>query len=102
MSRCLQRFSAVLIATALLLIQVVPAAAATRGEYETRGATNLVADAMFLRPLGLVMIGVGTALWAAVVFPVVLLTRPMDVGDSMGHLIWRPIRYTFGDPLGHH
>ncbi len=102
MSRCLQRFSAVLIAAALLLIQVVPAAASIREGRENEGETNLVADAMILRPLGLVMIGVGAAVWAVGVFPIVMLTRPMDLDDSMSHLIMRPIRYTFVDPLGHH
>ncbi len=102
MSRCPQRFSAVLIAFALLLVQVAPVAAATGQDLENRGATNLVADALILRPLGLAMIGVGSALWAVGVAPFVAITRPMDLGKSMNHLIMRPVRYTFADPLGHH
>ncbi len=102
MSRCPQRFSAVLIAVALLLVQVAPVAAATGQELENRGHTNLVADALILRPLGLAMIGVGSVLWAVGVAPFVAITRPMDLGKSMNHLIMRPVRYTFVDPLGHH
>jgi hypothetical protein len=102
MSRCLQRFSAVLIAAALLLIQVAPAVAATAQELENRGRTNLVADALLLRPLGLMMVGVGAVVWAVGVAPFVAITRPTDLGKSMDYLIARPVRYTFADPLGHH
>jgi hypothetical protein len=102
MSRCPQRFSAVLIAVALLLVQVAPVAATTGQDLETRGRTNLVADAILLRPLGLAMVGVGSVLWAVGVAPLVAITRPADLGESMEYLIMRPVRYTFVDPLGHH
>jgi hypothetical protein len=102
MSRCPQRFSAVLIAVALLLVQVAPVAAATGQELENRGRTNLVADALILRPLGLAMIGVGSVVWAVGVAPFVAITRPTELGESMDYLIMRPVRYTFADPLGHH
>jgi hypothetical protein len=102
MSRCPQRFSAVLIAVALLLVQVAPVAAATGQDLESKGRTNLVADAMILRPLGLAMVGVGTVVWAVGVAPFVAITRPTDLGESMEYLIMRPVRYTFVDPLGHH
>ena len=102
MSRSLQGFSAVLVAVSLLLVQAAPAAAATGDGLENRGRTNLVADAIILRPLGLVAIGVGAAVWVVGVAPFVALTRPTDLGDSMDYLIMRPVRYTFADPLGHH
>ena len=102
MSRCPQRFSAVLIAVALLLVQVAPVAAATGQDLKNRRQTNLVADAMLLRPLGLAMVGVGSVVWAVGVAPFVAITRPTDLGESMEYLIMRPVRYTFVDPLGHH
>jgi len=103
MSRCLKRVSAVLITVALLLIQVGPAAAGTPAQnIENRGATNLVADALILRPLGLVATAVGAAIWAVGVAPVVAITRPTDLGESMDYLIKRPVKYTFADPLGYH
>ncbi len=102
MSRCLQGFSAVLIAVSLLVVQAAPAAAATGQEFENRGHTNLVADAIILRPLGLAAIGIGAAVWAVGVAPFVALTRPADLDQSMDYLIMRPVRYTFADPLGHH
>ncbi len=101
MSRCLQGFSAVLIAVTLLLVQAAPAAAAAGQEFENRGQTNLVTDALILRPLGLVMVGVSAVVWAGVA-PIVALTRPANLGDSIDYLIMRPVRYTFVDPLGHH
>jgi hypothetical protein len=102
MSRCLQRVSAVLITVALLLIQVGPAAATPAQDLESRGDTNIIADALILRPLGLVMTAVGAAVWAVGVAPVVAITRPTDLGDSMSYLITRPAKYTFADPLGYH
>ncbi len=102
MRRFLQRLSAVLITVTLLVVQVAPAAAITGQELENRGKTNIVADALILRPLGLIMIGFGSALWAIGVAPFVAITRPTELDDSMEHLIMRPVRYTFADPLGHH
>jgi type IV secretory pathway TrbD component len=69
---------------------------------ENRGRTNLIADAMILRPMGLVAIGLGSVVWAVGVAPFVAMTRPTDLDDSMDYLIMRPVRYTFVDPLGHH
>ena len=102
MSRCLQRVSAVLITVALLLIQVGPAAATPAQDLENRGKTNLIADALILRPVGLVAIGVGAVMWAVGVAPLVAITRPADLGESMDYLIKRPVKYTFVDPLGYH
>jgi len=102
MSRFLQKLSVALIAVALLGVQVAPAAAETGQDLENRGHTNLVADALILRPLGLVTIGIGSALWAVGVAPFVAITRPTQLGESMDYLIMRPVRYTFADPLGHH
>ncbi len=101
MNRCLQGFSATLIAVTLLLIQVAPVAAATGQTLENRGHTNLVIDALVLRPLGMAMVGVSTAFWMGVA-PLVALIRPTELDDSMEYLILRPVRYTFADPIGHH
>jgi len=85
------------------LIQVGPAAAGTTAQnFENRGKTNLIADALFLRPLGLVATAVGTAIWAVGVAPMVAITRPTQLDESMSYLIKRPAKYTFADPLGYH
>jgi len=101
MSRCLQGFSAVLIAVALLLVQVSPAAAAVGQDLELQGKTNLVADALILRPLGLAMTAVSTVVCVGLA-PIVAITRPTQLGAWTDYLIMRPARYTFADPLGHH
>ena len=102
MSRYLQGFSAVLVAVVLLMVQAAPAAAVMGEDLENRGKTNIIVDALILRPLGLAMIGVGSVVWAVGVAPFVAITRPAELGDSMNYLIMRPVRYTFADPLGHH
>jgi len=102
MSRCLKRVSAVLITAALLLIQVGPAAATPAQDLENRGKTNLVADALILRPLGLVVTVAAAAVWVVGVAPLVAITRPAELGESMDYLIKRPVKYTFVDPLGYH
>jgi hypothetical protein len=102
MSRYLQGFSAVLVAVVLLMVQAAPAAAVMGEDLENRGKTNIIVDALILRPLGLVMIAGGTVFWAAGIAPLVAITRPTDLGKTMSHMIVRPVRYTFVDPLGHH
>ena len=102
MSRYLQGFSAVLVTVVLLLVQAAPAEAVMGQELENRGKTNIIVDALILRPLGLAMIGVGSVVWAVGVAPFVAITRPAELGESMDYLIKRPARYTFADPLGHH
>jgi len=103
MSRRFNGFFAALVAVALFLAQVAPAFATDTGVAQEReGQTNLVADAMLLRPLGLAAIGIGAAVWAVGVAPWVAITRPTQLGESAEYLVMRPVRYTFADPLGHH
>jgi hypothetical protein len=59
-------------------------------------------DAMLLRPLGLVTVFIGAALYVFPVAPVVALTRPMEIGKPLGPLVGVPLAFTFKDPLGHH
>lgn len=61
----------------------------------------VVFDALFLRPGGLVMTALGTAVFAAI-SPIVAITRPTDFGKPFRILMVRPARYTFVDPLGQH
>ena len=64
-------------------------------------STPLVWDAMVMRPLGFVALGLGAAFFC-VAAPIVAVTRPSDLG-KVGHaLILRPIKYVWIDPLGTH
>lgn len=59
-------------------------------------------DLFILRPIGIVAAGLGTALFVAPVMPVVLITRPMDIGRPFEKLVVAPARYVLVDPLGEH
>jgi hypothetical protein len=101
MNRCLQGIAAALLAVALVFASAGPALASGQ-DFENRGAVNIVFDALVLRPMGLLMTGVGAAIFAFPVAPVVALTRPSDLRKPLDFLVMRPARYTFSDPLGHH
>src|SRR5262245_15969092 len=97
-------FAAALVAAALLLGPVASAFAATfddEGLEATEKETPIVLDALVLRPVGLVMTAVGTALFVPAA-AAVGVTRPTDVGQPFQVLVANPFRYTFIDPIGQH
>ena len=59
-------------------------------------------DLFVLRPVGIIGIGVGSALFLAPVAPLTLLTRPSDIGKPFDKLVVGPVRYVVADPLGQH
>ena len=59
-------------------------------------------DALVMRPIGLLMTVVGTAVYLVPVAPIVALTRPTDIAKPIPYLIGAPARFTFKDPLGYH
>jgi hypothetical protein len=96
--------TAALVATALLTGSVGPAAAASyddQGLEATKKDTPILLDALILRPVGLALTAVGTALFVPAA-AVVGATRPTDVGKPFQMLVANPFRYTFMDPLGQH
>jgi hypothetical protein len=102
MSRRIRGFLAALAATAVLVSGAAPALAfADEGLEAEQKATPVVLDALFLRPLGLVMTVGGVALFVPT-GAVVGLTRPTDLGKPFRTLVANPFRYTFMDPLGEH
>lgn len=97
-------FTAALVAAALLLGPIGSAAAATfddEGLSATQKDTPIVLDACVLRPVGLVLTALGTALFLPAA-AVVGVTRPTDVGKPFQILVANPFRYTFIDPIGQH
>jgi len=97
-------FTAALVATALLIGPVGSAAAATfddEGLEASKKDTPVLLDAFILRPVGLALTAVGTALFVPAA-AVVGATRPTDVGKPFQMLVANPFRYTFMDPLGQH
>jgi hypothetical protein len=97
-------FTAALVATALLFGSVGAAAGAAYddpGLEATKKDTPILLDALILRPVGLALTAVGTALFVPAA-AVVGATRPTDVGKPFQMLVANPFRYTFIDPLGQH
>jgi hypothetical protein len=97
-------FTAALVATAMLIGSVGPAAGAAyedQGLEATKKETPILLDALILRPVGLALTAVGTALFVPAA-AVVGATRPTDVGKPFQMLVANPFRYTFMDPLGQH
>jgi hypothetical protein len=101
MNRCLQGLAATLVAAAMIFTQTTPAAAAARN-FEDRSEVNVIFDAIVLRPMGLAVTALGGMLFAFPVAPIVAVTRSTDMRKPLEALVFRPARYTFVDPLGHH
>ena len=96
--------TAALVAAAMLVGPVGSAAAGTfddTGLEATKKDTPIILDAFILRPVGLALTAVGTALFVPAA-AVVGATRPTDVGKPFQMLVANPFRYTFMDPLGQH
>jgi len=77
-----------------------PALAESDG-YDARSNASDMVDVLILRPLGLVALGAGTALFA-VISPVMLIARPMELGKPFESLVVAPARYVWQDPIGSH
>ena len=54
-----------------------------------------------LRPAGFVSLVVGTGLFIAT-SPIVLITRPHEIGKPFKSLVVRPAKYLWVDPIGGH
>ena len=104
MSRTTRSLVAALLSGALLLGSAAPALADTikmAGNNEQSRQVPVVFDAMFLRPIGLLVTAVGTVSFCAIA-PIMALTRPTDLGKPFQALVMAPARYTWVDPLGYH
>lgn len=101
MSNRLRRILAVL-AAALLFSTVfsTSAMAHTRSQTDSGNAPASV-DVLLLRPAGFISLVVGTGLFL-VLAPIVLITRPHEIGVPFKELVVRPAKYLWVDPLGGH
>lgn len=88
---------------ALLTATAAPASSAslTSSSSLDERSVPVMMDALFLRPIGLMVTLGGAALYAVSV-PFVALTRPSQIGTPLEQLVLRPARFTFVDPLGEH
>ncbi len=89
-------------AAVLLFSTVFSTSAMARREYQTDSANaSATVDVLLLRPAGFVSLIVGTGLFL-VLSPIVLITRPHEIGIPFKELVVRPAKYLWVDPLGGH
>ncbi len=86
---------------ALILSHAAPVAASRTDNYSRMQEVPVLLDAMFLRPIGLLMTVLGMAI-APLPMGVTLLTRSSDIYKPFKMLVVKPARFTFVDPLGQH
>ena len=97
-----RKAAAVVALVAIMVSGATPALAfKDEGLTAREKSVPVLLDAMFLRPIGLVMTAGGAAL-AVVPTAFVALTRPTDIVKPLDALVAKPFRYTFMDPLGEH
>ncbi len=88
----------VIVSTALLLATSVNAQTISQSDASNAPA---VVDVMILRPAGFVGLVVGSALFL-VISPIVLITRPHEIGTPFNALVGKPAKFLWMDPLGGH
>ena len=97
------RFRRTLLAAALALSLAQPALASSSMTMGDEPSTVPMAfDALLMRPIGLLMTGLGTVVYLVPVAPIMLVTRPTEIFKPIDYLIGAPARFTFKDPIGHH
>ena len=89
------------ICAALLLLTSAGAHANIDEETSNQTASPLV-DLFLLRPLGFFSFGIGAIAFAFPVLPVVLITRPQEIGVPFMMMVGKPAQYVFVDRLGSH
>lgn len=97
-----RKTAAVVTLVAVMLCGATPALAfKDEGLRAREKSVPVLIDALFLRPVGLVMT-IGGAALAVVPTAFVAITRPTDIIEPLDALVATPFRYTFMDPLGEH
>ncbi len=92
-------FIAALAAFALLTGLATPAVATDWADANVHSPPAI--DALFLRPLAFVALTIGVVL-AVPATAITLITHPQQVHRPLNTLVWRPIKYIWGDPIGGH
>ena len=94
------RLRPILAVMAAILMFSTTATAQTVSQDDAANATPVV-DVILLRPAGFVSLVVGTGLFIAT-SPIVLITRPHEIGKPFKSLVVRPAKYLWVDPIGGH
>ena len=98
--RSVRRFLA---AFALVALVAAPASAVTEHNVNHVGDSSAppMMDVLVLRPVGLIGLGISSVLWV----PAQLMTlaiNPTEWKLPVDHLLAKPARYVFVDPIGSH
>lgn len=102
MSNRLRQILAVTAAVLLFSTVFSTSAMAADRQYQTDAANaSATVDVLVLRPAGFLSLIVGTGLFLAL-SPIVLITRPHEIGVPFKELVVRPAKYLWVDPLGGH
>ncbi len=94
------RLRSILAVSFAALLLSTPTMAETVAQGDAANAPAVV-DVMLLRPFGFVSFVVGTGIFL-LISPIVLVTRPHEIGTPFDDLVARPARYLWMDPLGGH
>jgi hypothetical protein len=91
----------VAIASLVAMIAILPSGAGAVGYEDSLDDCSYpqTFDLMVMRPVGLVTMGLGAALYIPAL-PLTLLTSPGDLGTTTENLIKKPTRFTFRRGLG--
>lgn len=89
--------------TAALLLSTVattPSFAESKFRDDAANASPVL-DVMLMRPAGFVSLVVGAGLMVALT-PLILITRPHEIGKPFEQLVMKPARFLWVDPIGGH
>lgn len=105
MNRRIRRLFAALCVFAMIVSAGAPALAAgdrsMQAMMEGNDPVDPTFDLMFLRPVGILGLVGGFTLFV-VSSPILLITRPHEIGTPWRNLVVKPARYVWVDPLGQH
>jgi hypothetical protein len=89
---------------AAMLVAALVAGPAAAGQQFTDVEGSHVSpmfDVLVMRPIGLIGLGIGALLWVPAAAMTVAV-QPTEIGKPTEHLIKKPYRYVFEEPIGSH
>ncbi len=98
MKKSIFRFVSTLLLAAAL---ATPGMARTSIEEAEAEPAGPLTDILVMRPLGLIMLGVGTLLFIPAA-GVTAISRPKEIGVPYKYLVHEPARFVFVDPIASH
>ncbi len=101
MSNRLRRIMAVLAAILLFSTVFSTTGMAQMRTQDDAANAPVAVDVLILRPAGFLGLVVGTGLFLLLT-PIVLITRPHEIGIPFKELVVRPAKFLWVDPIGGH